>query len=97
MKDALSIEKLLELLILCMVCISFGFIVGRNSVHCDKHYIEINDTIYDTTILDSIQYNIIVRDSIIYNLKQEMTNEIKESYSLTDSACIKLYEQLLKE
>ena len=97
MKDALSIEKLLELLILGMVCISFGFIVGSNSVHCDKNYIEINDTIYETTILDSIQYNIIFRDSIIYNLKQEMTNEIKESYSLNDSACIKLYEQLLKE
>lgn len=56
-----------------------------------------NDTIYNTIVLDSIEYNIIVRDSIIYNLKQEMTNEIKESYSLTDSACIKLYEQLLKE
>lgn len=96
MKENLFSWLILELLT-CMICITFGFFVGRQTVHCDEENVIINDTIYDTTILDSIEYNIIIRDSIIYNLKQEMTNEIKESYSLTDSACIKLYEQLLKE
>lgn len=96
MKENLFSLLIVELLI-CMICITFGFFVGRQTVHCDEENIIINDTIYNTTILDSIEYNIIIRDSIIYNLKQEMKNEIKESYSLTDSACIKLYEQLLKE
>lgn len=96
MKENLFSWLIVELLT-CMICITFGFFVGRQTVHCDEENIIITDTIYNTTILDSIKYNIIVRDSIIYNLKQEMTNEIKESYSLTDSACIKLYEQLLKE
>lgn len=96
MKENLFSWLIVELLT-CMICITAGFFFGRQTVHCDEENIIINDTIYNTTILDSIEYNIIIRDSIIYNLKQEMTNEIKESYSLTDSACIKLYEQLLKE
>ena len=94
-------ENLFNILLLILIDFIigsvFGFIIGYKNTNHNNETILINDTIYNTTILDSIEYNIIVRDSIIYNLKQEMTNEIKESYSLTDSACIKLYEQLLKE
>lgn len=94
-------ENLFNILLLILIDFIigsvFGFLIGCKNTNDNNETILINDTIYNTTILDSIKYNIIVRDSIIYNLKQEMTNEIKESYSLSDSACIKLYEQLLKE
>ena len=89
--------KVIIIIFMMIIIISNLYFVCNKYINNDSETIINNDTIYNTTILDSIKYNIIVRDSIIYNLKQEMTNEIKESYSLTDSACIKLYEQLLKE
>ena len=89
--------KVIFIIFMMIIIISNLYFVCNKYINNDSETIINNDTIYNTTILDSIKYNIIVRDSIIYNLKQEMTNEIKESYSLTDSACIKLYEQLLKE
>lgn len=95
MKDDLF--KVIFIIFMMIIIISNLYNVCNRYINDENETIINNDTIYNTTILDSIEYNIIVRDSIIYNLKQEMTNEIEESYSLNDSACIKLYEQLLKE
>ena len=89
--------KVIFIVFMIIIIIANLYSVCNRCINNENETIINNDTIYNTTVLDSIEYNIIVRDSIIYNLKQEMTNEIKESYSLTDSACIKLYEQLLKE
>lgn len=85
------------IIFMMIIVISSLYSISNRFINNKNNTIINNDTTYNTVVLDSIKYNIIVRDSIIYNLKQEMTNEIKESYSLNDSACIKLYEQLLKE
>lgn len=82
-------------LILMAVMLLMGFLIGVTA-NPKKVFnpVVINDTTYNHTILDSIQYNIIKKDSIIYNLKQEMTNEIKESYNLSDSAAVDMFKWL---
>lgn len=89
------INKFCVLFVLLFIVFCIGYQYGNK-----KNKIEYNDSIFiqDTTynhiVLDSIQYNIIKKDSVIYNLKQEMTNEIKESYSLNDSAAVDLFKWL---
>lgn len=74
-----------------------GYILGVNTkqeisnIHNDGI-----DTTYNKIVLDSIEYNIIKKDSVIYNLKTEMQDEIKKSYILNDSASVKLFESLVK-
>ena len=55
------------------------------------------DTIYDTRRLDSIEYNIIKRDTIIYNIKQEMKDEIDKSFQLSNNDAIKLFDSLCRQ
>lgn len=52
------------------------------------------DTTYDKVVLDSIEYNIIKKDSVIYNFKQEMKDEVTKSFELSDSAAVKLFREL---
>lgn len=52
------------------------------------------DTVYNKIVLDSIEYNITKKDSIIYNIKQEMKDEVTESFELSDSAVVKLFKKL---
>ena len=54
----------------------------------------INDTTYNHKILDSIEYNIIKKDSIITILKKEMKYEIEQSNNLSDSAAVDLFQWL---
>lgn len=90
-----TINKFCVLFILLIIVFCIGYQYGnkKNKIESDNS-IFIQDTTYNHIVLDSIQYNIIKKDSIIYNLKQEMTNEIKESYSLSDSAAVDLFKWL---
>ena len=47
--------------------------------------------------LDSIEYNIIKKDSVIYNIKEEMKNEIGQSEQLTDTATVNEFYKLVSE
>lgn len=89
------INKFCVLFILLIITFCIGYQYGnkKNKIESNNS-IFIQDTTYNHIVLDSIQYNIIKKDSVIYNLKQEMTNEIKESYSLTDSAAVDLFKWL---
>ena len=58
----------------------------------------INDTIYNTIVLDSIDYLITKRDSIIYEIKTKLKYEIEENINSSDSAVVsKFYELVLSE
>lgn len=84
---------------ICVLILTFsiGYILGVNTkqeisnIHNDGI-----DTTYNKIVLDSIEYNIIKKDSVIYNLKTEMQDEIEKSYILNDSASVKLFESLVK-
>lgn len=60
----------------------------------EKNSINLQDTIYNTTILDSIKYNIMIKDSIITRIKYEYETEIIKVDNMSDSATIKLFKEL---
>lgn len=84
---------------ICVLVLTFcmGYILGVNTKQeiSNIHNDDI-DTTYNKIVLDSIEYNIIKKDSVIYNLKTEMQDEIEKSYILNDSASVKLFESLVK-
>lgn len=57
----------------------------------------IYDTFYDRTIIDCTKINIIKKDSIIYNIKQEAKNEIEEAINGNDSSTVVLFQDLLSK
>lgn len=82
-------------LFLMAVCLIIGFFIGVTTN--PKQIINpviINDTTYNHKILDSIEYNIIKKDSIITILKKEMKYEIEQSNNLSDSAAVDLFQWL---
>lgn len=55
------------------------------------------DTVVNTILIDSIEYNIIKRDTIIYNIKNIQKNEIEKANTITDSAAVELFKKLVSE
>lgn len=62
-----------------------------------KESIEVPDTTYNHIVLDSIRYNIILRDSIIYHIRHEYEDSIKDIIQLDDSASVVLFKRLARE
>lgn len=83
------------MLIVAIVVFSIGVEVGRRMTqnHVNTQEVLI-DTTYNKIILDSIEYNIIKKNSVIYNIKQEMKDEVTKSFELSDSAAVKLFKKL---
>lgn len=52
------------------------------------------DTTYNTIIIDSIKYNISIRDSIIYNYKKQFIYETEIINSECDSNAVIRFKQL---
>lgn len=52
------------------------------------------DTTYNKIVLDSIEYNITKKDSVIYHIKYKMKNEVTKVLELDDSAAVKLFKEL---
>lgn len=55
------------------------------------------DTVVNTILIDSIEYNIIKRDTIIYNIKKIQKDEIEKANTITDSAAVELFKRLVSE
>lgn len=72
-------------------------IIEKHYINIDKRTVVIRDTVYNHKIIDSLAYNIIYRDSIIYKLKVKEYEEIIESRNLSDSASVELLYELLSE
>ena len=86
-------------IVIVSVCVGlffYGFHLGYNK---NKSKGIENTIIYDTTynkvVLDSIEYNIIKKDSVIYKIKQEMKDEVTKSFGLNDSAAVELFKKLV--
>ena len=65
--------------------------LNRTSVEFSK------DTTINRTTIDSIQYNIIIKDNIINNLKHKKDEDIKKSECLYDTAAVELFKRLVSE
>lgn len=61
----------------------------------DKYYKQ--DTLINTIVIDSIKYNIKVKDSIIIKERIQYEDKVKEIENYTDSASVELFKQLCTE
>lgn len=93
-----KVDKIIYYLVVLIIVFVIGYISGysdkKSSSNINSSYI---DTAYNKIILDSIEYNIIKKDSNIYELKTKMKNEIEKSYILNDSNAVKLFERLVRD
>lgn len=71
-----------------------GYYVDHNSSN-NKYPVEDKvDTIYNIKRIDSIKYNIIVKDSVIIKLKYKYETKLIEVNNMSDSASVELFKEL---
>lgn len=71
-----------------------SYYVGHNT---SKNYLNVEnklDTIYNIVTIDSIKYNIMVKDSIITKLRYKYETEIIKVANMSDSASVELFKEL---
>ena len=87
-----NIIKIISILLFISICFNvYQYKINNtNNINTDKPFIPI-DTTYNKVILDSLEYNILYRDTIIYNIKQQIIEDEKTIISLDDSSTITLF------
>ena len=71
-----------------------GYYIGHNRSVTNLPVEDKLDTIYNIVTIDSIRYNIIIKDSIILKLKYEYETKIIEVSNMSDSASVELFKEL---
>ena len=94
MKWEWSENKQGTIILILILIILYLFIKLNNKQINEKQIINIQDTTYNTIILDSIEYNIITKDSIITKIKNKYETEIIKVDNMSDSASVKLFKEL---
>lgn len=89
-------KLLVTILILELINILFNFINFSCFVD-DECFVNKCDTSINTIRIDSIEYNIIKKDSLVINIKQKRNDEIKKANTISDSNAIKLFKELVTE
>lgn len=91
-------EKLNKILIVIFLLILFGVMFYSwnkiNSAKQNKDNIEIIDTTYNKVVLDSIEYRIRIKDSVIVELKKQVKYEIEQAVNANDSDAVKQFYEL---
>lgn len=84
------------LIIACIITnIYSDYIRYKNKKDNIKHNtIEIVDTTYNKIILDSIEYRIHTKDSVVVKLKKRVKYEITQAINATDSDAVKQFYEL---
>lgn len=83
-------------IIMCLMLYIF-YNVKHNQKIKNEQTVIIGDTTYNKVVLDSIEYNIIYRDSIIYKLKEQMEYEKDKVHNMSDNDAVKLFYELVSE
>lgn len=91
-------NKILLLLIIILIVFSVGYTIGYRKAKSNiNDNIVIQDTTYNHIILDSIKYRLIEKDSIIYNIKEDLKDDIQEAININDSNVVKQFYELASE
>ena len=91
-------NKILLLLIIILIVFSVGYTIGYRKAKSNINAnIVIQDTTYNHIILDSIKYRLIEKDSIIYNIKEDLKDDIQEAINANDSNVVKQFYELVSE
>ena len=94
MKWQVSKSNFILFIIILVLMLFIIFNNGFRNINEKHNTIEIFDTMYNTRVLDSIEYNIIIKDSIINNLIYVYEEEIIKAENLDDSSAVELFKQL---
>lgn len=94
------VNKICTVIIILIVCAQIAY--DCYSLHYilndNKHIKEIIvDTTYNRIVLDSIEYKIVQKDSVIYNYKQQMYEDIKKNNDASNNDVIRTFYQLVAE
>lgn len=91
-------NKILLLLIITLIAFSVGYTIGYRKAKSNiNDNIVIQDTIYNHIFLDSIKYRLIEKNSIIYNIKEDLKDDIQEAINANDSNVVKQFYELVSE
>lgn len=89
---------LIIVIILFFIWLSYLFIKYEIRDYKEHNQqIEIIDTTYNHIVLDSIRYNIIIKDSVIIHIKHKYEDSIKQSITYDDSTSLDLFKRLVSE
>lgn len=97
-----KLHFILNIIIWCLICYLLGIETGLLINDKPKEQININTDVNKKQdsikqVLDSIEYNIIYKDSIIYRLKEQMYEEIKQADNDNDTIVINKFFELVSE
>lgn len=86
------------LLIIILIVFSVGYTIGYRKAKSNiNDNIVIQDTTYNYIILDSIKHRLIEKDSVIYNIKEDLKDDIQEAINANDSNVVKQFYELVSE
>ena len=92
MKQTL-LNIIFAILLVVLLIISIIFL-NKNTNTANRNVIKI-DTIYNRIILDSIEYNIKRKDTVIYKIKLKVEEDVKEIINSNDSVALATFNRLV--
>lgn len=99
-ENKINKNNIIITILVCLLFIALLYIFYTNKynqrIEANQTIIVV-DTTYNTVTLDSIEYNIIYRDSIVYKLKQKMQYEKDKVLDMSDNDAVKLFYELVSE
>lgn len=93
LKDKKNIIIILLIVIIILIIIGFCLFI-KLKFNNNKNDIILQDTTYNTVILDKIKHNIIIKDSIITKIKYKYETEIIKANNMSDSSSVELFKLL---
>lgn len=90
-----KVNKICVFIVILLVAFIAGYVVGdKQNQIIDNKDVVLPDTTYNKVTLDSIEYNIIKKDSTIYKLKEEVKDEIEKALNADDSIAVEQFKSL---
>lgn len=89
--------NIIAVIIIAIIFFIIGYVVKQKEINNDKYIINKPDTAYNKIVIDSLEYNIIKKDSIIYNIKENVKEEINFAINADDSTTVMLFQKLVSE
>lgn len=87
-------EKIMKIILFIVIIINVLIMMCVSITKPDKHTVNIIDTSYNKVIIDSIIYNINIKDSIITELKKKVKYEVEQAINDNDSIAIEQFKKL---
>ena len=90
-----KMNKICVFIVILLVAFIAGYVVSdKQNQIIDNKDVVLPDTIYNKVTLDSIEYNIIKKDSTVYKLKEEVKDEIEKALNADDSIAVEQFKSL---